>query len=311
MALVLFMILLASAGGHIYQYRARRQQQRQLEYAAQKMHRIIAEHTGEKLLIDTDDPSMKAVLREINALLEHNQKTIAAYRKMEISKRRMLANISHDLKTPLTVIQGYIEIILNDANASEEEMKTLLIKTNSKAAELSALIKKFFELSRLDSGDKEIAVSRVNMNELCRRNILGFYDVLTKKALQVRIDIPEDPVYGWGNDEELDRVLHNLLSNAIQYGSEGGVVGLALRSNDQTVFIDVWDQGKGIREPEQDRVFERLYTLEDSRNKAYQGSGLGLTITKRIIEQLGGRIYLESKPYVQTVFTVELKKISF
>ena len=105
--------------------------------------------------------------------------------------------------------------------------------------------------------------------------------------------------------------LNNLSSNALQYGSDGKVIGLELRSTNETVYIDVFDRGKGILEDSKDRVFERLYTMEDSRNNLYQGSGLGLTISKRLVEQLGGKISLESRPYQKTTFTVELKRMTY
>nr|WP_258365631.1 ATP-binding protein [Aneurinibacillus soli] len=101
------------------------------------------------------------------------------------------------------------------------------------------------------------------------------------------------------------------LSNAIRYGSDGRVIGLTLRHDEQHVYIDAWNKGKGIHELYKDRIFERLYTLEDSRNKLYQGSGLGLAITKRLVERLGGTISLVSKPYEKTTFTAQLNKMNY
>ncbi|MNE47394.1 Signal-transduction histidine kinase senX3 [compost metagenome] len=112
-----------------------------------------------------------------------------------------------------------------------------------------------------------------------------------------------------GNVEALDRVLGNLLSNAISYGDAGGVLGLRLYSQSDKVCIEVWDKGKGIAEDHQDKIFERLYTLEDSRNRVYQGSGLGLTITKRLTEQMNGTIKLTSKPYIRTAFTLSFRRL--
>jgi signal transduction histidine kinase len=236
---------------------------------------------------------------------------MATHNKTEISMRKMLSNISHDLKTPLTVVLGYIEIMLNDPNRSNEETEELLQKVHGKTVEVLDLIKKFFDLAKLESGDKDIPLTRVNMNELCRKNILHFYEVLTSKGFEVAIELPEDNLYAIGNLVELDRVLNNLISNAIAYGGDGKVLGLTLRSDEQSVCVDVWDRGKGISELHKDLVFERMYTLEDSRNKSYQGSGLGLTITKRLVEKMEGQILLTSKPYEKTTFTIKLKRISY
>ncbi|MNC56896.1 Sensor histidine kinase RcsC [compost metagenome] len=154
-------------------------------------------------------------------------------------------------------------------------------------------------------------MSRVELGEVCRRNILSFYDILNAKGSGVEIEIPDEAMYMMGNEEALDRILSNLLSNAIKYGDAGGVLGLKLYSDGDQVCIEVWDKGKGIAESHKDKVFERLYTLEDSRNRDYQGSGLGLTITKRLTEQMNGSITLHSKPHVKTAFTLSFRRLTF
>lgn len=311
MVIVLVIIIIGLASLNFLQYRSKKNNQEKLTYIHKKLKQIINAQTDEKLLLHTDCEDMKQLLIQINRLLEHNQKIMASYNKAEISMRKMLSNISHDLKTPLTVVLGYIEIMLNDQNRSQEETDELLQKVHGKTGEVLELIKKFFDLAKLESGDKDIPLTRVNMNEMCRKNILGFYEVLTSKGFDVAIELPEENLYALGNEEELDRILNNLISNAIQYGSEGKVLGLTLRQDDQSVFVDVWDKGKGISELHKDLVFERMYTLEDSRNKSYQGSGLGLTITKRLVEKMDGQIFLTSKPYEKTTFTVKLNRITY
>lgn len=272
---------------------------------------IIENNTSEKLMLFTDDRELRGLLIEINKLLDHNQKIQADYNKAEISMRKMLSNISHDLKTPLTVVLGYIETMQMDKVINEEERQLQLTKVYNKAKEVLELIKKFFDLSKLESGDKDIPLTRINMNEACRKNVLGFYDILTAKGFQVDIDIPEDNIYALANEEALDRIMNNLVSNAIKYGSEGKMFGIRLNSDDSHVYVEVWDKGKGIEEIHKDRVFERMYTLDDSRNKLNEGSGLGLTITKRLVERLKGEIFLKSKPYDKTTFTLKFKRIVY
>jgi len=293
------------------QYQAYRARSFNLEQIQTKLNEIIASGTSEKLLVFTDDRALMPVLIEINHLLEHNQQRAANFLKMEQSMRKMISNISHDLKTPLTVVLGYIETINLDPDMNAEERKVLLSKVYVKANEVLELIRRFFDLARLESGDKPIPLSRIHMNDICGKNMLAFYDTLTIKGFEVAIEIPDKPLLAWGNEEALDRVLNNLIANAIQHGGEGLTVGLTLRGDDEFVYVDVWDRGKGIDELHQDRVFERMYTLEDSRNKSYQGSGLGLTITKRLVEAQEGTISIHSKPYEKTVFTVRLKRIAF
>lgn len=294
-----------------FQYQSKKKRSKDLFYIHEKLNSIIMDQTRENLLVFSDDEYVKSILVEINHLLDYNHKTTANFMRTENSMKKMLSNISHDLKTPLTVILGYVETLMNDTHLDDMERELLLSKVQNKTDELLNLINKFFDLAKLESGDRDIPITRVHMNEVCRKNILAFYDILTNKGFEVKINIPENSIYALGNEEALDRILGNLLSNAIKYGYEGQVIGLDLKADDDFVHVDVWDRGKGINELNKDKVFERLYTLEDSRNKLYQGSGLGLTITKRLVEKLGGKITLKSTPYQKTVFSFKIKRINY
>jgi len=288
-----------------------KEKNKNLKYIQNKLNKIMKGNTNEKLLVDTDDKEIRKILVEINNLLDFNQKILADYRKKELSISKMLSNISHDLKTPLTVVLGYIESIKLDNDISKDERAILLSKVHNKSLEVIELINKFFDLAKLESGDMDLTISRVNINESCRKNILEFYDNLTSKGYEVNIEIPEIDIYVFGNLDALQRIMNNLISNAIKYGSEGKYLGLKLSYDDNYSYVEIWDKGKGIEEINVDMVFERMYTLEDSRNKLYQGSGLGLTITKRLVEKLGGKILIKSKPYEKTSFTFQLKRIIY
>ncbi|PAE19348.1 two-component sensor histidine kinase [Bacillus sp. 7504-2] len=293
------------------QVKMARKKQADLQYIHKKLKQILTEKTNEKLILQTDDANLKLLLIEINHLLEHNQKTVAQYNKTEIAMRKMLSNISHDLKTPLTVVLGSIEMVLEDAKLSEAERRAQLEKVYRKSQEVLELMNKFFDLAKLESGDRNLSISRLDINELCRNNILSFYNILTAKGFQVDVSIPEQPLYIFANEVAMNRILQNLISNAIRYGSDGNIIGIEVRDDEESIFIDVWDQGKGIQASHKDQVFERLYTLEDSRNKQYQGSGLGLTITKRLVEEMGGEITLSSIPFEKTIFTIKLRRVKY
>ncbi|MFD1413658.1 sensor histidine kinase [Oceanobacillus jeddahense] len=308
MIYIFISVILILTGIIIFLYRSKVVRDKQIKYMHEKLDKIISEQTSENLLVFTDDKELIPLLIGINNLLNHNKKILADYTKKEESIRKMISNISHDLKTPLTVIVGYLEMIKSN-KVIEKELGKEVHKAYEKAVELLALINTFFDLAKLESGDKELQLEKIHINEVCRKCILEFYEILTNQGLDVSVNIPDEPIYVAGNEEALDRILRNLISNAIKYGSDGQVVGLNLEYDDAFVYIEVWDKGKGIDEMNKENVFERLYTLEDSRNKLYQGSGLGLTITKRLVESLEGDISLTSKAYEKTVFTVKLKKL--
>lgn len=294
-----------------FQYREKKERNATLHYAYNKLQSIIAEHTGEKILAVTTHQELQLLFNTINRLLDHNQKIIATHRKIENSTKKMLANISHDIKTPLTVVLGYIEMLQLDTAISAEEQQRLLSGVHAKTLEVLQLIHQFFDLAKIEAGDTDYPITKINVNEICRKNVLSFYNIVTSMGIDMDMDIPETAVFALGNEDALDRIMHNLLSNAIAYGAEGNMIGLAVRSDDVNSYIDIWDRGKGIDEYHIDRVFERMYTLEDSRNKSFQGSGLGLTITKRLVEILGGTIHLSSIPYEKTIFTVSLRRITY
>lgn len=311
MIIILFIIILVLIGIVIFQWKTKKEQNQTVQYMYEKLQIIVQEQSNEKILVTTSNTQVQQLLISINAWLDYHQKVQATHRKMEDSMKKMLANISHDLKTPLTVVLGYIEMLQLQGSASEEERQRLLAGVHAKTLEVLKIIHTFFDLAKLEAGDANYPITKINVCEICRKNILSFYDMVTSVGLNINISIPELPMYALGNEEALDRVLNNLLSNAIAYGADGNVIGLTVRNDETNIYIDVWDQGKGIDEYHIDTVFERMYTLEDSRNKSFQGSGLGLTITKRLVEIMDGSIQLSSIPYKKTIFTIALKRMMY
>lgn len=271
-----------------------------------KLEEILETGSDEKVMVFTDNPVLMELGGQINRLLIDRQKIRADFKREEISSKKMLANISHDIKTPLTVILGYLEIMR--LNHADNEM---LKKVETKANQVMNLINQFFTLAKLESGDTNINLGKVNINEICRENVLEFYDILLQKDFDVDLFIPETAIFVQGEKEALQRILYNLLSNVIRYGSDGKYLGVFLRQDKSNVYIDVVDKGKGIEQEFASNVFDRLYTMEDSRNREIQGNGLGLTIAKNLARQLEGDIFLDSIPNVKTTFTVKLKKITY
>lgn len=290
-------------------YMVRKTVAEDIPYMTKKLNDIMEHQSAERLLLMTDEKPLRELLNSINALLDYHQEYTADGARVRMSMNRMLSNVSHDLKTPLTVILGYIETIQHDKRFSPEEQDDLLAKVNNKVAEVGNLISKFFDLAKLEADDWPITMEPLDVNEICRKTILGYYDTLTAKGFEVAIEIPEEPVFIEADGEALTRVLENLLSNAIRYGKGGQILGLALRQEKEAVFIDVWDRGQGIKEQDVHKIFERLYTLEDARSSSAEGSGLGLTIAKRLVERMKGSIDFSSVPFKKTVFTLKFKAL--
>ena len=281
--------------------------QAKLRAISDKLKEIIEKDSDEQITVFTENKDLMELAAQINALLEKYLKTKADYRRSEITSKKMLSNISHDIKTPMTVILGYLEIMQLSETPSGEMLK----KVERKAQSVMELINQFFTLSKIESGDMDIELSRVDICEICRESVLDFYELLSNKKFYVKVDMPETPIYIQGNKEALQRILFNLISNVVRYGADGKYLGISLQDDDRNVYVDVTDKGKGIDKAFADSIFDRLFTMEDSRNRNIQGNGLGLTIAQNLAQRLGGTITLESIPHEKTTFTVRLKKISF
>jgi signal transduction histidine kinase len=280
---------------------------KQIQNISDELERILDEDTDEKLMLFTEDKEIKHLLEQINRTLEDRQNANAGYRRSELKTKRMLSNISHDLKTPLTVIIGYLEMLLMQENLEKDMVR----KVSHKANELKEQIDRFFTLVKLEAGDTVLTMSKINLNEFCRETIVDFYNILTEKEFEVNINIPDPPVFVYADQEALGRILNNLISNAFRYGDAGHYLGLTLRRKDNFVFVDVIDHGKGIAYSEIPHVFDRLYTLEDSRNREIQGNGLGLTIAKSLAEKINGTLTLKSIQNEETVFTLKLQQFNY
>lgn len=281
--------------------------QGKLKQIGQKLEEIQDTDSDENVMVFTDNKVLMDLAAQINRLLENQRKVKVDFRRSEIASKKMLSNISHDIKTPMTVILGYLEIMRLNGSGENE----MLLKVEQKARRVMELINQFFTLAKLEAGDTDIEISKIDVCEVCRENVLDFYELLTQKEFRVEVDIPEEAVFVRGNKDALQRILFNLISNVVRYGTDGKYMGIFLRSDKKYIYIDVVDKGKGIDKAFAQNVFERLFTMEDSRNREIQGNGLGLTIAQNLAHQLGGEIILDSEPNVKTTFTVKLGRFAY
>lgn len=272
-----------------------------------KITRITREIQNGKLnlryRLRTSQRDLEELGGELNRLVDYFQDAFERTKFLEEERKRMIANISHDLRTPLTSLLGYLDALQHDATLTAEEKEAFLRIAAEKGNALLALLQEFFELARLEADDSEPELQRVNLAEIVPEVLLGFYPDFVKAAITPVVEIPDAPLYVRADAAYLRRILNNLLSNALRYGGDGKEIGIGLREEPGLVWVDVWDRGKGISAHNLPHVFERLYTGEASRNTALRGTGLGLTITKNLVEKQGGRITVTSRPNEKTIFS--------
>jgi len=245
---------------------------------------------------------------ELNRLLDDFQKAAERTLYLEDERKRMIANLSHDLRTPLTSLLGYIEALRSDPALTAEERSGFLRIAADKGSSLLERLQSFFELARLEADDAPSDLKPINLTDTVQEVLLGFYPDFQKAGIEPAVRLPDAPLYVMADRAGLRRVLENLLSNALRYGRDGGEIGVAVRVEPDYAWVDVWDRGQGIQASDLGRVFERFYTGEASRNASLRGTGLGLTIAKNLVEKQGGRIAATSEPGEKTVFSFSLRK---
>ncbi|WP_123043470.1 sensor histidine kinase [Cohnella candidum] len=220
----------------------------------------------------------------------------------------MIANISHDLRTPLTSLLGYMEALRSDTTLTVEERNNFIQIAAEKGNSLLERLQEFFELAKLEADDAPSDLHPINLKDVVEEVLLGFYPDFQKAAITPTVNIPESPLFVMADRVHVRRVLENLLSNALRYGQEGREIGIGVREESDLVWVEIWDRGQGIPAHDLPRVFERFYTGEASRNASLRGTGLGLTIAKNLVEKQGGQIAVTSKPGEKTVFSFCLIK---
>lgn len=257
------------------------------------------------VLIPTEHTEIKELTSEINRLLDLFYLQKVAYNRSKQAMVQVLTNISHDLRTPLTVLKGYSELLNKEASKRNVTGNILEMadKIDTKADELVSTINEYFTMSKITSGDMKIELQRVNVTELCHEIILDYYDILAEAAYTVEIEIGSSPEYACADADALKRILKNLIDNAIKHGGDGKYLALRLKKPADQVVIEVEDHGKGIAKKEQERIFYRNYTTAHNSS----GSGLGLTIAKNLSLQMEADIHLVSEPGRRTIFSLVLK----
>jgi signal transduction histidine kinase len=254
---------------------------------------------------------LKILTINMNKIIESLQKINEENKRSEESRKKMISNISHDLRTPLTSMLGYLELILEDRSIedrrnalSEKQNEEYLRIVYNKGNYLYDLMEEFFQVSKLDSNDLRLEIKKVNVSEIIRENIISFFNEIQKLDIQPEINIPDEDVYVLGDEKALNRIFTNLINNALKHGMKATIVGVKLNYDEKNIVIDIYDNGAGIPDNEINYVFDRLYTVEKSRSLNAKGSGLGLTIVKKLVEALGGKITVFSSPFEKTTFTV-------
>ncbi|MCS7201958.1 MAG: ATP-binding protein [Dictyoglomus sp.] len=230
---------------------------------------------------------------------------ISLSKEIDRLKSEFVANVSHELKTPLTAIKGYSELLLTQ-KPEEEKFKNYLKIINQEAERLTKLINDLLDLSKLEEGRMEIKREIVDIKNIIKERALFFQSQTTKHSFI--FSFPAYPILISGDQDRLTQVFHNLIDNAVKYSPKGGNITLSIQDNIKSVIIEVSDQGEGIAPEHLPYIFDRFYRADSSLIKRKSGTGLGLSIVKSIVEAHKGKISVNSKVGEGTTFILEFPR---
>ncbi len=253
------------------------------------------------------------MLPEINKILieweQGNKDEIVHLKELESFRKEFLGNVSHELKTPIFTIQGYIHTLI-DGGIEDQEINMLYLQKAGKSIDrLISIVDDLESISKLEAGELILENRTFDIHEL----VLDVMESLELKAKEnnITLSLKEEEtgkVYVYADKDRIRQVLVNLLVNSIKYGKRGGATEVDIDQHDDDVVIEVKDNGIGIEKHHLSRLFERFYRVDKSRSREQGGTGLGLAIVKHIMEAHAQKINVESTPGIGTTFTFTLKK---
>lgn len=282
MVLLVFMILCVLAAYSCTRYMLLK---KAVKDSAKELHEISQDLEQNRIVkLPSPHSDMEGLLVEINANLEDIRRTRVKYEEKEHTLQKQIENISHDLRTPLTSILGFLDLI--DENSLSNEDRESLTVVKRKARTLKKLIAQFYDLSRLTAGDYPMKLVGTDICRQLRETVLDSYQELRRKSLEVHLDIPENAVFVLADEEALERIFLNLLQNAGRYAQNE--LRICIREDEKEVSVFMENDTECLNADEVDALFDRFYTADSSRSEG--STGLGLPIAKYLAQEMGGKL---------------------
>ncbi|MEC0280749.1 two-component system histidine kinase PnpS [Bacillus halotolerans] len=229
-------------------------------------------------------------------------------KKLEQMRKDFVANVSHELKTPITSIKGFTETLLDGAMEDKEALSEFLSIILKESKRLQSLVQDLLDLSKIEQQNFTLSIETFDAAKMLADIETLLKHKATERGISLQLNVPKDPLYVAGDPYRLKQVFLNLVNNALTYTPEKGSVAINVKPGETEIQIEVSDTGIGIQKEEIPRIFERFYRVDKDRSRNSGGTGLGLAIVKHLIEAHEGKIDVTSEPGRGTVFTVTLKR---
>ena len=246
--------------------------------------------TEKKIDITLLDKDIEKMTIEINNLIDLHALSNIEKKSAERELKQDIANISHDLRTPLTSILGYIQLI-EKPEVTDEERKEYLAIAKDRAKRLQILLNDFFELSVIESVDHSLKLGKLGLNSIVEEIVINLYDKFNEQQIVPSIKIPQEQMNIIGDESAIKRVIENLVINAIRYSD--GNVSITLERNNTKINLTISNDVKDITEKDVELFFNRFYTADQTRSG--KGTGLGLSIAKALMDKMNGKLSAELK----------------
>ena len=286
----LFIALMIVADGFVLYWRLiRRYKQMQLRHIISELHYIAAGHFDHRINFNLTGDTQR-VVESVNALVDSAIHSMDEEREIERSKDALITNVSHDIRTPLTSIIGYLGLIENQQYQSEADLVKYAHIAYLKSTQMKSLVEDLFEYTKVRQTETPLNISRLNLTAMLEQLAASFELEANKKHLTIEVESGSTPIYLEADAEKLGRVFNNLITNAFKYGTGANKVILQAEQQGPEVIIHVTNDGQRIPADSLGMLFERFYRVEESRSKATGGSGLGLAIAQSIVQHHGGYI---------------------
>lgn len=259
---------------------------KEIKNTTRQLHDFNVNKTAKKIDINYTDSHFEELAKEINNQIDLTKQAEAVKRSTENKLKQAISHISHDIRTPMTSILGYIQFLESDEISPE--LKKEYIKTiKNSAGRLKILLEDFFELSIIEQADYPLKIERVRLNDLIVGSLFGFYEEFNRSKIKPEIHIPDNDIMMMTDPSAVKRVVENLVVNAIRY-STGNVV-IRLEKFDATVQLRISNTVDKLNEQDINQMFDRFYKADQTRTG--KGTGLGLPIAKSLMEKMNGSIY--------------------
>lgn len=227
--------------------------------------------------------------------------------EQENRRKEFLSNISHDLRSPLTSMKGFLQAII-DGTVPYEKQNHYLNIILDESDRLAKMANNIIDINMLDNSNYVLEISRFDINELIRKIVYNFETRIVKKNISVNVELAENKTYVDADYEKIQRVIYNLIDNAVKFTNDGGIIDIETDVEKEKVFVKIKDNGRGISNDEQKRIFERFYKADSSRGEDKMGSGLGLSIVKEFIKAHNETINVKSELGNGCEFVFSLKR---